>query len=230
GAEDDAPAPADGPSLETPAPAHRGPSRLRVAALLGLLALGGAAALGLEGPPLQKTDRTRSIPAEIGPWRGVDIPVDARSRRILGTDDVLMRSYAAPGQRAPVDLYVVHAADSRKVAHPPEICFSGGGFTGEKTDAVLRAGGRSIPAARLLLTRDDATLLVYYWYRLDGRDTASYLDHQLSMLIRLVRRERREGSMIRLSTPVVGRDVAGAEARVAAFAEAAAGELDRRLP
>jgi EpsI family protein len=222
-----APPPAAAPPL------HRGPSPARTAAVLVLLGLGAAASLafGFEGPSVERTTRTRAIPLEIGGWRGTDVPVQPRVFEILETEDVLVRRFASPRQAGPVDLYVVHAADSRKVAHPPEICFSGGGFVArERGVAALDLGGRAIPAVRMVLDRGPDTLLVYYWYRLDGRDTPSYLDHQLAALLRRVRRERREGSMVRLSTLVRGGNVAAAEARIAAFAREALGPALEVLP
>src|SRR5207237_557005 len=88
------------------------------------------AAYGRSGAPvIEATTATRAIPRKIGDWSGADVALSKRVYAILETDDVLVRSFTRPGERAPVDLYVVHAAESRKVAHPPEICFSGGGYT-----------------------------------------------------------------------------------------------------
>jgi exosortase D (VPLPA-CTERM-specific) len=217
----DAPRPSPAPAAPAPPVVHGGPSGARTAALLVLLGLGAAAALALSGgaAAAEKTERTRAIPAAIAGWTGDDIPLSRRTFELLETEDVLMRTFRRGGLAAPVDLYVIHAADSRKVAHPPEMCFSGGGYVARESGvAALEVGGRPVPANRMLLARGRSTLLVYYWYRLDGRDTAGYLDHQLEHLLRKLRRERREGSMIRLSTPVGADGIRAAEARLATFA------------
>jgi exosortase D (VPLPA-CTERM-specific) len=209
---------------------HRGPSAVRVGLMLGLLGMGAAAAVAFSGPAAASTAtaRTAAIPRRAGTWAGVDVPIGPRVYDLLETRDVLIRSYLRPGLVAPVDLYVVHAADSRKVAHPPEMCFSGGGFDlREETLATLRAGALSIPANRMVLDRGREAILVYYWYRLDGRDTAGFIEHQLAELLRRLRRERHEASMIRLTTAIGPDGVAGAERRIAAFAaEALPGILE----
>jgi EpsI family protein len=228
---EEAPPPAP-PPLDA-APADVAPSRLRLAVLVGLFALAAAAAtaLDLAAPPPEATTATRAIPRVIGRWVGTDVPLEPRIHAILGTEDVLVRRYASVGGREVV-LYVVHAAESRRVAHPPEICFSGGGYVEREAGAatLAAAGGRAIPANRMVLERGGQALLVYYWFRLDGRDTASYLEHQLETLLRRVRRERREASMVRLSTSIGPEGVAGAEARLKAFADEALGPALAAIP
>jgi EpsI family protein len=201
--------------------------------MLLLLASGAACSLVFAyQPAAEKTHRTAAIPAAIGAWSGTDLPIGKRVYELLETEDILMRRYRRPADRAGVDLYVVHAADSRKVAHPPEICFSGGGYAAPEKGERAIAGPRGpIPAIRMLLAHEGGeTLLVYYWYRLDGRDTASYLGHQLETVFRQIRRERHEGSMVRLSTPVGPDGVAGAEARIAAFGREALGKVLEAIP
>ncbi len=214
----------------TAAPGHAAPSRGLVAATVALLALGATASLTFAygQPTPERTERTKGIPLEIGAWRGVPVELSPRVFVILDTEDVVFHRYAKTAASSfPVDLYVVHAAESRKVAHPPEICFTGGGYlTRERQVATLSAAeGREIPTNRMLLERGPSRLLVYHWYRLDGKDTPSYVDHQISSLLRRVRRERREASMIRLSTPVAegAEGLERAEARIAAFASEALG-------
>lgn len=207
------------------------PSRARSIALLALLGAGAAAAVafGFETTAREKTARTRAIPLVAGGWTGADLPLAPRVYLLLETEDVLVRRFTSREHALPVDLYVVHAADSRKVAHPPEICFSGGGYLQrERAMAELPGpGGQPIPAIRMVLDDERHRLLVYYWYRLDGKDTADYVSHQLATLWRRLRRERHEASMVRLSTPVLPGDggLPAAEARIRAFAMEALGAV-----
>ncbi len=184
------------------------PPRGARAGLIGVLGLGALAGLLFgfifTAPAVGATELTRKIPARIGDWAGLEIALGPRVPEIMGTSDILYRRYTHPRTTLPVDLYVIHATDSRKVAHPPEICFTGGGFaTVDRADRdLVLSDGAVIPAVRTLLSRDGTTFLVYHWYRLDGRDTASYVDHQITWLFRRLTRSQREGSMVRLSTPV----------------------------
>lgn len=221
------------PEGRRPASFGRRVPRSRLTALLVLLGLGAACslALGFDPPEVATTQRTKAIPLEIGDWVGEDHPVDPRIFRLLGTEDIITRTYRHPDHPVPVDLYVVHANDSRKVAHPPEICFSGGGYVQrERSIVTLDTPDGPLEAVRMVLDRGRSTLLVYYWYRLDGRNTPNYLDHQLDVLLRRLRRQSREGSMVRLSVPVgshVG--AAAAEAAVGAFVEVGEPGIGRAL-
>jgi EpsI family protein len=214
----EAAAPVAAPALVRPPLALR--RRGLAAALLVLLAATAAAALPLsmttaDFPP---TSRTRAIPADLAGWTGTDARLERRVLEILGTDDVLFRRYARADMAGEVDLYVVHSADSRRVAHVPDICFNGDGFTPiEADDAPLPVGSREITAERRLFARGDALLLVYFWYRLDGVDEWSYLRHEWRAVWHQFRRAPAEGSLLRVSVAVGPGGVAEAEARVARF-------------
>jgi EpsI family protein len=173
------------------------------------------------------TARTRDVPARLGAWQGTDLPIDARVHDLLETDDVLLRRYRSAADL--VDVLVVHAADSRKVAHPPEICFAGGGFVA-RDNGYAGLPATAIPARRLVLDHDRGSLLVYYWYRIDGRDGASYIGHELSSLWSRLRRRGTEASMIRLSTPLDAAGVPAAETRIERFAAEALPGILERLP
>jgi EpsI family protein len=216
--------PGPGPSPEPPAPppaaliAHLPRTRARTAALLALLVLGAAVRIGVREPPSGKTQRTKSIPAVIGSWRGSDVPLDPKVYPILETEDVLLRDYYQGTSTTPVMLYLVHAADRRKVAHPPEMCFTGAGYdTREDSISSLAGPAGSIRANRLLFDHKKSSVLVYYWYRIGGEETPSYTGYQLLACLKWLCGETREATMIRISTPVLLDGIEAAERRVASF-------------
>ncbi len=209
------------------------PSLFRLSAFVLLLGLGAAAALtyGAVGP--SRTQRTKQIPTEIGAWKGTDVPISKDAYATLETEDVLLRSYIREEGPVPVELYVVHGADSTfRLMHPPEMCFAGSGFmVRDQGKAVLRLRcGREIEANRALFDARGETLLVYYWFRQGGRDMSGYMDVRLATLLRQLRRAVLEGSMVRISTPVLRGQLAESEARIAAFAAEALGPALEKLP
>ena len=204
-----------------PSAPPRSPLRLgraRAGVLLGLLGVGAVVTVGFREPPPEKTTATKSIPRVIDEWTGTDVPIEPSVFRVLETEDVLIRDYQRTGQPAPITLHVVHAADRRSVAHPPEMCFTGSGYTAREVSVrSLSTAKGEIPANRFLLERGATTVLVYYWYRIDGKDTADYIGYQISALWKRLKGEARQASLVRISTPVLSGDVEDAESRISRF-------------
>src|SRR5579863_4288270 len=42
-----------------------------------------------------------NFPAQLGPWNGVDIPIDEDTKKVLGPGDFLLRQYENPDTSAP---------------------------------------------------------------------------------------------------------------------------------
>ncbi|MCP4605667.1 MAG: EpsI family protein [Proteobacteria bacterium] len=143
------------------------------------------------------------IPKSIADWDSYDEELGEYYFQILGTDNLLMRVFS----RDPVGfepdrvyLYVIHSSSSRKVAHPPELCIKGEGYEIHKSEEiVLLKDSLDIPARRVLFTRNDQDLLVYYWYRFNDKNTNSLLRHQFMSISETA--SELGTSMIRLSIP-----------------------------
>ncbi len=146
---------------------------------------------------------TKHIPADIGGWTSEDEVLESYYYRVLGTRDLLMRAYFEKdvGAAEKVYLYVIHTMDKVKVVHPPELCIEGEGYNLlKKADTTILGDSLNIPARRLLFQRGKKALLVYYWYRLEGRNT---LDVFAPSLLSMpgVKSAAAGSSMIRLSIP-----------------------------
>jgi len=223
----------DLPAADEPPVVHRAPPPKRVLLLLVLLAAGASvSAFGKERAALAESPRTKLVPREIGAWVGVDESLPQRVYRTLGTEDVLLRQYARPQVPGPVGLCVVHTQDAQR-AHAPELCFAGEGLVRVEGDVrTIAVAGARIEANRALFRQGERTILVYYWYRLDGRDTPSHYDHWVDRLLRRVERGTSEGSLIRVSAAVDPgpRGLEAAEARIARFCAEALGPALAVLP
>ncbi len=151
-----------------------------------------------------------SIPKAFGDWTAEDIELEEYYFEVLGTRDVLMRAYKDKNDKSAdgtVYLYLIHSwEDSRKVAHPPELCIEGEGYELVSRDKIaLLTEVDSIPANRMLFSRDGEGLLVYFWFRVHGENTDDYLAHQISAVFNKV--SGSGASMIRLSIVVDLNDV-----------------------
>lgn len=208
-----------------PAGSPAAPPPGRVAAFLACWTLGALLSLLLfllpaGAPPAERL--TERIPAVVGAWRSEELRLGEDELRVLKTSDVVYRRYSRAGGGQVVDLYVTRSGgDIFQVGHAPERCFQGGGFEESERSICELPGG--IRANRRLFRRDEERVLVHYWYRLDGRDVAGYLEYRLASFLRRLGRYRSAGSMVQLRADVPQGDVAAAEAALEAFAREALG-------
>jgi EpsI family protein len=145
-------------------------------------------------------------------WQSKKIPMDEQTYDVVGTHDAYMFQFdplAVSPKPFPVYLYWVHSENSRKIGHPPELCYRGDSYEIlQKTQEQIRVENRSIPINRLVVERGNYRLLVYYWYRIGGVETASYLEQQLRWAWNQIKHSQgiqeatQEGTMIRVSTEI----------------------------
>lgn len=221
-----APAPASHPPVAPPAARPRvttTPARAALAlaplACAAALSLGLAVAAALAPAPDPDDLATARMPLSVGAWRGALLPLGEDVLRVLRTRDARMQRHTRAGLAGEVDLYVTHAADDVfRVAHPPARCFEGGGYLEvQRAVAPLPLADRVVQANRLVFQRGDEVVLVYTWYRVDGRDVPSYVDYRLASFLRRLGPYRGGGSMVRLSTIVGEGGLEAADARLRAF-------------
>jgi len=187
-------------------------TRYLVATLAGLVVAPLALALQYSAPPPADLGSVgKAIPNTLGPWRAVcERGPTELEKKILETDAVLTRTYAS-GDGAECDLSVVFAKDNRRVAHPPELCYKGSGWSVEEKKVVeLSVDGRPFPVNRLLLVRGGARLWVYYWFKVGSNNSASYARMQWNIIKSHLLFHASTSALIRISafSPAPDRDKA----------------------
>ena len=160
-------------------------------------------------PPAEMGSVSKAIPKRLGAWAAIAErgPTDLE-KEILETDAVITRTYAS-GDGVECDLSVVFARDNRRVAHPPELCYKGSGWTVEEKKVVeLTVEGKPFPVNRLLLVRGGMRLWVYYWYKVGKRCSASYARMQWNIIMSHLAFHGSSSALVRLSafSPGPGRD------------------------
>ena len=173
---------------------------------------------------------TQSIPMIVGDWYGREVPMDERTYEILETKDAIMREYTNSDNER-VLLAIVFAADNRKVAHPPEVCFAGGGWS--RTDKVVQTvtvENRTIEVNRLLLKKGANKQIVLYLYKAGGKLTPNYYSQQLNIILNGMLRRKTSSALIRVSSLADGDDVKGAMERTRKFTGEVIPVLEEYLP
>lgn len=159
-------------------------------------------------PAVKERNSSSAIPSALGPFEGRDVELSERTYRQLETRDIVFRSYSRSGSRA-VNLCIVFGGSNRKTAHPPEVCYEGGGDevdlkkVVEIPDWVTPSGEQSGFSGHLLLVSSPrGPRCVLYWYASGDRFGPGYFSHQVEMALGAVQGIDRRGAMVRLSVPL----------------------------
>lgn len=191
---------------------------LIVAAMLG----SAAAALSSAERPDAAVPRQSlaGFPLAIDDWHGVDaVPLDLDTMRVLGVDDYVLRAYAAGGHD--VGLYIGYYRSQRQgdAIHSPMNCLPGAGWV------PVEAGRLRLPAAggaevnRYVIQKGEHRQVALYWYQGRGRTVASEYWSKAFLVWDAARRNRTDGALVRVLSPIArGDSPAAAERRAAAFA------------
>jgi EpsI family protein len=142
----------------------------------------------------------RLLPATLGSWTYLyDREPTPEEIRILETKAIITRTYGRGGDRT-VDLSVTYAPDNRRVAHPPELCYKGGGWTVEDhavLDVPLEDGALAVN--RLLLIRGGHRLVLLYWFKAGPVYTEGYWHMQWLNIWNQLLNRRSSSALLRVS-------------------------------
>jgi EpsI family protein len=165
------------------------------------------------------------FPREAAGWRVVqEGVVEQEILDVLKADELLNRTYADANGRT-ANLFVAYFRSQRtgKAPHSPKNCLPGSGWTpSESTIAPLAVPGvaRPLSVNRHIVSRGDQKSLVLYWYQARDRAIASEYKAKIYMVADAIRYNRTDTALVRVVTPVLGNDVAGATAGAEDFVRA----------
>jgi exosortase D (VPLPA-CTERM-specific) len=227
-----APAPAGAPRRTRTVP---GPLFVAVALLAGALAL--IAAIPDRGQQLKPERRDfGEFPLRLAGWEGRRERIDPVQLEVLKADDAISANYLG-ADRAAINLHIAYfASQSRGAAtHSPRVCIPGAGWDITRLEtrelAAVRPGGAPLRVNRALIQKGDAVQLVYYWFKHGERVVTHEYVAKWIILVDSLTRNRSDGALIRLITPVRrGEPEGAADERLAAFAAALAPALPRHVP
>jgi EpsI family protein len=188
------------------------------------------------------------LPLELGAFVGRDREMDREVLELLKLSDHVMRVYVprADGSRdsgafegqtrqaaAPVWLYVGYYGSQRTGAtyHSPKNCLPGGGWVFKSSDPVagVLPGRPEAALNRVVIEKGFDRQLILYWYQDRGRVIASEYAAKGYLILDAATRNRTDGALVRVSTPIVGNEDE-AFRHAAAFVERLFPALSAHLP
>jgi len=187
------------------------------------------------------------FPLVLGSFTGRDLEMKAEVLDLLKLTDYVMRAYVPAsvdrprgsfeGQTrqaaAPVWLYVGYYGSQRTGAtyHSPKNCLPGGGWVFLSSEPVTGViPGRPTAAInRVVIEKGFDRQLILYWYQDRGRIVASEYAAKGYLILDATTQNRTDGSLVRVSTPIVGTEDEAFRHAVE-FVQAAYPALTRHLP
>lgn len=180
--------------------------------LSGAVLLAALLALHLRSPgeavPIRRA--LDAFPDSIGGWQTrQDSPLQAEIVSFLKIDDYLIRRYVDEAGRS-LWLYVGYWASQRKggaQVHSPRNCLPASGWEPIEASRLTIdvAGTRGwLTVNRYLIQKDRELQVVVYWYHAQGTPIAGELPAKIQMVRSAIFRNRTDGALVRISSPVSG--------------------------
>src|SRR5271170_6165996 len=184
------------------------------------------------GEPVVPRQPLRDLPYTVGAWSGQERPLSERIVQAVSVSDYTNRFYFADGI-APVQLYVGYYGSQQTgdTIHSPKNCLPGAGWDPVRSGfaTISVAGGRRIVVNEYVIQQDENKQLVFYWYQGRGRVIASEYAGKFWMVADAISRNRTDGALVRLVTPIID-DEASARARLVGFTQGLFPQLDEIIP
>ena len=147
------------------------------------------------------------FPLQVKEWSGISYPLAPRYVEVLRFDDYLLADYRQP-QSTPVNFYVAYYRSQRKgqSAHSPQTCIPGGGWEIMSIRSIQLDPFDAVHGDRLanqvLIQKGDQRQIVLYWFKQRDRVLANEYLVKLYMLWDAIARQRTDGALVRLTTPI----------------------------
>ncbi|USG61319.1 VPLPA-CTERM-specific exosortase XrtD [Sneathiella marina] len=123
---------------------------------------------------------------------------------ILNMSDYFLGHYRSKA-KPPITLFIGYyeQQSASNTPHSPRVCIPSGGWEIDNiTEIELKNGDLSVPVNRVLISRGESKLLVYYWFQQRGKYIANEYKAKLNLLLGGMTSARTDGALIRLYMPI----------------------------
>ena len=185
------------------------------------------------GEPIIPRQPLRDLSYRIGNWTGVEAPIEQRIVQAVSVTDYTNRRYF-DSTSPEVDLYVGYYASQRTgdTIHSPKNCLPGSGWDPIHAGYTIipLANGRHAKVNEYVIAQGLQRELVFYWYQGRGRIIASEYWGKFYMIDDAITRNRTDGALVRLITPIPANGEPAAHARLEKFAQLLLPSLSKFIP
>jgi EpsI family protein len=184
------------------------------------------------GEPIVPREPLRDLPYVLGSWKGEDHPLPPQIVQEVKVNDYANRLYFDPAA-ATVQLYIGYY-DSQKTGttiHSPKNCLPGSGWDPIRSGyaGISLLDGKVLTVNEYVIQQDQDRQLVFYWYQGRGRVIASEYSAKFWMVADAISRNRSDGALVRLITPMSDGE-ANARTRLVSLGQVLLPSLDEFIP
>ena len=173
------------------------------------------------------------FPTQFDGWVAKESSLGSDVERFLGLDDYVLGDYSNADSGS-LNFYVAYYSSQRKgiSPHSPQVCMPGGGWgiTSLTRVPVRVAGMAPFEANRVIIEKDGARQVVYYWFDERGRRIADEYLMKWYLLKDSIFMNRTDGALVRIVAPVGEGTVEAAEDRIRRFMQVAIPKLPSYVP
>jgi EpsI family protein len=174
----------------------------------------------------------RNLAYTLGAWKGEERPLQQETVQVVGVSDYTNRLYGTQGS-ASIQVYVGYYSSQRTgdTIHSPKNCLPGAGWDPVHAGYVTipLQYGRQIVVNEYVIQQDQNKQLVFYWYQGRGRVIASEYLGKFWMVADAISRNRTDGALIRMNTPINDGEPE-ARSRLVSFTQVLFPHLDELIP
>ena len=184
------------------------------------------------GEPIVPHQPLRDLPYRVENWSGEERPFQEEIVKAASVSDYTNRIYFEKAA-APIQVYVGYYASQRTgdTIHSPKNCLPGAGWDPVRSGYAVIAIPREakIVVNEFVIQQSLDRRLVFYWYQGRGRVIASEYAGKFWMMADAISRNRTDGALVRLITPMADGE-ARARARLVGFTQLLFPRLDELIP
>ena len=145
------------------------------------------------------------FPLEMGKWRGQPLTLEPDTLKVLRPDDYLLADYVNQ-EGFWVNLHMAFFLSQQidTAPHSPRYCIPGSGWSIQEqaNRKIYGTESVSITIKRMVVKKGEATQLVYYWFRQQGRNIPGAYLAKWYLFQDSLTQHRADGALVRVVTTV----------------------------
>ena len=189
---------------------------------------------GAEKAPVPRP--LKETPVRFDDWNmTAEGTIEREVRDVLRADDIVSRIYARGGDGREASLFVAYFRSQRsnQAPHSPKNCMPGAGWVPSTSDVVripIRGRAAPIKVNRYIVSKGAEKSVVIYWYQTRDRVIANEFEAKFYLVVDSIRYHRSDTALVRVVSPVLNDDEAGATKAAVEFVQSFFLPLGQFLP